>query len=108
MLAEGGASISSGERQLITLARALAHDPDLIILDEATSHIDSETEQRIQEALQNLMQDRTALVVAHRLATARNADRIIVLHRGRAIETGTHEELLALRGFYYRLNQLQN
>ncbi|MDM8552870.1 ABC transporter ATP-binding protein [Desulfobacterales bacterium HSG2] len=106
-LSEGGASISSGERQLISIARAFARDPYLIILDEATSYIDSETEVNIQEALANLMRNRTSVIVAHRLSTTRHADRIIVLHKGRIIETGTHESLMKLRGFYFKLNQLQ-
>ncbi len=108
VLAEGGASISSGERQLISIARAFARDPQLILFDEATSYIDSQTELSIQQALEKLMKNRTSLIVAHRLSTVRNADRIIVLNRGRIIETGTHAELLARKGFYYRLHQLQN
>ena len=108
VLSEGGASISSGERQLISIARAIARNPDLIILDEATSYIDSETEHNIQEALVNLMVNRTSIVVAHRLSTARDADRIIVLSRGQIIETGAHAELMQQKGFYYRLNQLQS
>jgi ATP-binding cassette subfamily B multidrug efflux pump len=107
VLSEGGASISSGERQLISIARAFASHPDLIILDEATSYIDSETEQKIQEALAKLMSNRTSIVVAHRLSTAREADKIIVVNRGQIIETGNHAELMKLQGFYYRLNQLQ-
>ena len=107
VLSEGGTSISSGERQLISIARAIARNPDLIILDEATSYIDSETEHNIQEALVNLMVNRTSIVVAHRLSTARDADRIIVLSRGQIIETGAHAELMQQKGFYYRLNQLQ-
>ena len=107
ILSEGGTSISSGERQLISIARAFARDPDLIILDEATSYIDSETEHKIQDALFNLMKNRTAIVVAHRLTTARKADRIIVLNRGRIIEMGAHDELIKRKGFYFRLNQLQ-
>ena len=107
VLSEGGTSISSGERQLISIARAFARHPDLIILDEATSYIDSETEVKIQEALTKLMSNRTSIIVAHRLSTAREADKIIVLNRGQIIETGNHSELMNIKGFYYRLNQLQ-
>jgi ATP-binding cassette subfamily B multidrug efflux pump len=107
-LTEGGASISSGERQLISIARAFARDPQLILFDEATSYIDSSTELRIQQALEKLMKNRTAMVIAHRLSTIRNADKIIVLNRGRIIETGTHPELLQSKGFYNRLYQLQD
>ena len=107
IISEGGASISSGERQLISIARAFARNPELIILDEATSYIDSETEQKIQESLFNLMKNRTSVIIAHRLTTARNADRIIVINKGRIIETGTHVELMRKRGFYYKLNQLK-
>jgi ATP-binding cassette subfamily B protein len=106
-LGEGGGALSSGERQLIAIARAFARDPQLILLDEATSFIDSETELRIQQALERLMRRRTALVVAHRLSTVRSADRILVMNRGRIIESGSHSELMAARGFYYRLHQLQ-
>jgi len=108
VLTEGAASISSGERQLISIARAFARNPQLILLDEATSYIDSPTELRIQQALEKLMKKRTALVVAHRLSTVRNADRIIVLKRGRIIETGNHIELMNQKGFYFKLHQLQN
>ncbi|MBN2568887.1 MAG: ABC transporter ATP-binding protein [Deltaproteobacteria bacterium] len=104
---EGGSSLSSGERQLLSIARALAHNPQLIIFDEATSYIDSETEERIQNALFNLTQNRMAIIIAHRLSTARIADRIIVLREGRIVETGTHSELITRRGFYYRLQELQ-
>ncbi len=108
VLAEGGASISSGERQLLSIARAFAHHPELIILDEATSYVDSQTEAVIQDALFNLIKRRTAIIVAHRLATARQADRIVVLNRGRIIETGPHEVLMRKKGFYYRLSRFQS
>ena len=108
VLSERGASISSGERQLISIASAFARDPDLILLDEATSYIDSDTEQKIQAALLNLMKNRTSIIIAHRLSTARIADNIIVVNRGQIIETGTHDELMQSKGFYCRLNQLQN
>ncbi len=107
LLSEGGASISSGERQLISIARAFARNPALIILDEATSYIDSQTEQKIQMALINLMTGRTAIIIAHRLSTARLADQIIVMKMGRIIESGTHETLMSRKGFYYMLNQME-
>jgi ATP-binding cassette subfamily B protein len=108
VLGEGGGSISSGERQLIAIARAFARNPQLILFDEATSAIDSQTELAIQQALENLMRRRTALVVAHRLSTVRGADRILVMNRGRIIESGTHAALMDQRGFYHRLHQLQS
>jgi ATP-binding cassette subfamily B protein len=108
VLSGGAISLSSGERQLISIARAFARNPEVILFDEATSYIDSQTELWIQQALEKLMKKRTALVVAHRLSTVRHADRIIVMHRGRIVETGTHAELMAHKGFYYQLNQLQN
>ena len=107
LLSEGGASISSGERQLISIARAFARNPELIILDEATSYIDSQTEQKIQKALVNLMTGRTAIIIAHRLSTARLANQILVMKKGRIIESGTHETLMTRKGFYYMLNQME-
>jgi len=106
-LNEGGASLSSGERQLLSIARAFARQPDIIILDEATSYIDSETENRIQEALQRLTSGRTTFLVAHRLSTVKQADQILVLHHGNIIESGSHADLMARQAFYYRLQHLQ-
>lgn len=104
---ERGAGLSVGQKQLISFARALAFDPALLILDEATSSIDTETEQLIQQAIERVMEERTSLVVAHRLSTIQRANRIIVLHHGEIREQGTHQELLAQRGFYWRLYKLQ-
>lgn len=104
---ERGAGLSVGQKQLISFARALAFDPALLILDEATSSIDTETEQLIQRAIERVMRDRTSIVVAHRLSTIQNADRIIVLHHGEIREQGTHQELLAQRGLYWKLYKLQ-
>ncbi len=106
-LAEGGANLSQGQRQLLSFARVLAHDPAVIILDEATSSVDTETEQMVQRGLEALLSGRTGIVIAHRLSTIRHADRIVVLAEGRVAETGTHEELLARRGIYWNLYRLQ-
>lgn len=106
-LFEGGSGLSSGERQLISIARAIARDPDLIILDEATSYIDSESEVQIQDALENLMRSRTSVVIAHRISTARNADRIIVLKKGRVVECGNHRELMDLGGLYFKMVKMK-
>ena len=106
-LGERGATLSVGERQLVSLARALAYDPDILVLDEATSSVDSEVEARIEEATSRLMRGRTSLVVAHRLSTVRSADRIIVMHHGHLAEEGRHEELLGEPGLYRRLHELQ-
>lgn len=106
-LGERGAGLSVGERQLLSFARALAFDPAILVLDEATSSVDSEIEARIQEATDRLMEGRTCLVVAHRLSTIQGADRILVMHQGRLVEEGTHEELLAAGGLYRRLYELQ-
>ena len=104
---ERGSTLSSGQRQLISFARALAFDPSILILDEATASIDSETEGLIQQALRVVSQGRTTLVIAHRLSTIRDADQILVLHRGEIVERGNHESLMALGGRYYKMYQLQ-
>jgi ATP-binding cassette subfamily B multidrug efflux pump len=104
---ERGAGLSVGQKQLISFARALAFDPALLILDEATSSIDTETEQLIQRAIERVMRNRTSIVVAHRLSTIQNANRIIVLHHGELREQGTHQELLTQRGLYWKLYKLQ-
>ena len=104
---ERGSTLSVGQRQLINFARALAHNPRFLILDEATSSVDTKTELQIRDALDRLLSGRTALVIAHRLSTIQHADRILVFHKGRLREQGAHQELLAQRGIYYRLYQLQ-
>jgi ATP-binding cassette subfamily B protein len=104
---ERGATLSQGQRQLLSFARALAFDPKILILDEATSSVDTQTEILIQEALQELLKNRTALIVAHRLSTIKHADRILVIHKGEIWEEGSHDELLARRGLYARLYDLQ-
>ena len=104
---ERGSTLSTGQKQLISFARALAHEPKILILDEATSSVDTETEFRVREALARMVEGRTSLIIAHRLSTIQRADKIIVMHKGRVREMGTHQELLALRGIYYKLYQLQ-
>jgi len=104
---ERGSTLSTGQKQLISFARALAHDPKILILDEATSSVDTETELRVRQALTKLVEGRTSLVIAHRLSTIQRADKIVVMHKGRVREMGTHQQLLAQRGIYYKLYQLQ-
>lgn len=107
MLTEGGSNISQGQRQLIAIARAVLANPKILILDEATSSIDTRTEMHIQEAMLRLMKGRTSLIIAHRLSTIRDADKIVVISGGKVVEAGNHEELLELRGCYYNLYQSQ-
>ncbi len=107
VVVERGSTLSSGQRQLISFARALAYNPAILILDEATSSIDSETEGIIQEALQVLVRGRTTFVIAHRLSTIKQADHILVMHRGEIVESGSHEDLMKLEGRYYKMVQLQ-
>jgi ATP-binding cassette, subfamily B, multidrug efflux pump len=104
---ERGSTLSTGQKQLISFARALAHDPRILILDEATSSVDTETEFRVRDALSRLVEGRTSIIIAHRLSTVQRADKIIVMHKGHVREMGTHQQLLAQRGIYYKLYQLQ-
>ncbi len=104
---ERGASLSHGQRQLLSFVRALVYDPEVLVLDEATSSVDTETEHAIQQALEKLLEGRTSVIIAHRLSTVQHADQILVMHRGRIRERGTHQELLALGGLYRRLYELQ-
>ncbi len=104
---ERGSTLSTGQKQLISFARALAHEPKILILDEATSSVDTETEFRVRDALAHMVEGRTSLIIAHRLSTIQRADKIIVMHKGKVREMGTHQELLANRGIYFKLYQLQ-
>ena len=104
---ERGSGLSTGQKQLISFARALAHNPHFLILDEATSSVDTETEFRVRDALSRMVEGRTSIIIAHRLSTIQRADRILVMHKGQLRESGTHQELLAQRGLYYKLYQLQ-
>src|SRR5437016_3174236 len=104
---ERGSTLSTGQKQLISFARALAHDPRILILDEATSSVDTETEFRVRDALNRMVEGRTSIIIAHRLSTVQRADKIIVMHKGQVREMGTHQQLLGQRGIYYKLYQLQ-
>ena len=106
-LGERGATLSVGQKQLLSFARALAFDPRVLILDEATSSVDTETELLIRDALHVLMAGRTTIAIAHRLSTIQDMDKILVLHKGQLRESGRHQDLLAQRGIYYKLYQLQ-
>jgi ATP-binding cassette subfamily B multidrug efflux pump len=104
---ERGSTLSTGQKQLINFARALAHNPRILILDEATSSVDTDTELRVRSALARLVTGRTSVVVAHRLSTIQSANHILVMHKGQLREIGTHQQLLAQRGLYWKLYQLQ-
>jgi len=104
---ERGATLSVGQKQLLAFARALVTNPEILILDEATSSVDTETEQLIQNAITELLKDRTSIVIAHRLSTIQHADKIVVMHKGEIREMGTHQELLSLGGLYFKLYKLQ-
>ena len=104
---ERGGRLSGGERQRISIARAILHNPRILILDEATSSVDVETEKKIQQAIDRLVQNRTTFAIAHRLSTLRNADRLFVIEKGKGVECGSHEELMAQEGIYYKLVETQ-
>ncbi len=106
-LRERGNSLSTGQKQLINFARALAHNPRILVLDEATSSVDTDTEMLVRSALERMVEGRTSVVIAHRLSTVQRADKILVMHKGVLREMGTHQELLARHGIYWKLYQLQ-
>ena len=103
VISEDGGNISKGQKQLLTIARAMLYNTNMLILDEATSNVDTNTERQVQTAIRSLMQGKTSFVIAHRLSTVQNADKILVVDHGDVVEQGTHAELMARRGFYYRL-----
>ncbi|HEX7844186.1 MAG TPA: ATP-binding cassette domain-containing protein, partial [Chitinophagaceae bacterium] len=106
-IGDRGSKLSGGERQRLTIARAVVKNPPILILDEATSSLDTESERLVQDAINNMMQNRTSIVIAHRLSTIRHADEIIVLQKGKIVERGNHEQLLAQNGFYKKLVEMQ-
>jgi ATP-binding cassette, subfamily B, bacterial MsbA len=106
-IGDRGSKLSGGERQRLTIARAVLKNPPILILDEATSSLDTESERLVQDAINNMMQNRTSIVIAHRLSTIRHADEIIVLQKGKIVERGNHEQLLAQNGFYRKLVEMQ-
>jgi ATP-binding cassette subfamily B protein len=104
MVTERGSTFSAGQRQLLAFARTIAHDPAIFVLDEATANIDTKTEKLIQKSIENISRDRTTLIIAHRLSTIRNADMIFLMRKGRIVESGNHESLMELGGYYAQLN----